>query len=89
VYERPADHRESKKAKEVYPTAKASGPHSSSHAVSLEKGLGDRGRDLSEWEAAQGRSQDKGAGGRKQETKRSSHHSNPGIDVVKKKMNLV
>ena len=61
---------------------------SSSYPVSMEKGTGAGGRDIFKWQAAQSRSQDKGAGRRKQETKRSSCHSNPGADVIKKKDEL-
>jgi len=56
-------------------------PH---NAVSLEKGPGARGRDLSEWEAEQGRPEDKAAGRREPQAEGGPCHSDPGVDVAKK-----
>ena len=105
MYERSTDDGALQKAKEVYPTAKASGsqrmgverkrgrgcqeiPGPPSHSISVEKGPGAGSRDLFEWEAAQGRSEDKAAGRREPQAEGSPCHSNPGVDVTKKKDEL-
>jgi len=62
---------------------------SSPHSISLEESFRARGRDVFKRETAQSGSQDKGAGRGKPQIERSPCHSDPGIDVAKKRMNLV
>ena len=64
-------------------------PDSSPHSVSVAQGTGARRRDVSERKTPPRRSQDKRAGRRKPQTKRSTCHSDPGVDVAKKKDELV
>jgi len=60
----------------------------SPYPVSVEKGIREGGRDLFKWKEAQGRCQDKGTGRREPKAKRSPCHTDPGVDVVKKKDEL-
>ena len=62
--------------------------NSSPHPVSVEEGPGARSRGLFEWQETQSRSQDKGTGRREPQIEGSSCHSDPGVDVAKKKDEL-
>jgi len=105
MYERSTDNRESKKAKEIYSTAKTSDSQgvgtqwqwdrdcqevsdTPPYPIPLEESSGARGRDVSERETPPGRYQDKGTGRRKPQIEGSPCHSDPGVDVAKKKDEL-
>ena len=61
---------------------------SSSYALPLAQGPGARCRDLSEWQTASDRSEDKATGGGKPKTQGGTDYSDPRADVVKKKDEL-
>jgi putative transposase len=63
-------------------------PDSSSNPLSMEKGSGARCGNLSERQAPENESEDKGTRGRKPEAQGSPYHSDPRVDVVKKKDEL-
>lgn len=62
--------------------------YSPSYTVQVEEGPGAGSGDISEWETAQSRSKNKGTGRGEPETKGSDCHTDPGVDVVKKKDEL-
>ena len=54
----------------------------------MEEGPGARSRGLFEWQETQSRSQDKATGRREPQIEESFSHSDPGVDVAKKKDEL-